>query len=150
MRHFTLAALSLALMLVMAACGSEKTPGGLQDPTAAGLPVVSAGSPLVNITLQGVAYYEDSMGSNAPGFNEDDFEFVGVSELNLQVPGSSAGRDVYRHKGDEKGYVYTYEPGYSFLNEDSRTITIDAELVRWSAAISTPTCTPTPGSLAAC
>ncbi len=40
--------------------------------------------------------------------------------------------------GGEEGYVYTFEPGQSFLNEDGRTITIKPEWVRWIATDSTP------------
>ena len=101
-------------------------------------PVVPAGAPLANLTYEGAVYYGDSRGSDNPKFNEDDLELVGVSVSNRLVPGSAAGWDIYILMGGEEGYVYTFEPGQSFLNEDGRTITIKPEWVRWIATDSTP------------
>ncbi len=163
--------IGLAVLIVVGlACGAEEK----QDPANAGpesdaqqvqgqpgpsgspeentSPVVPAGAPLANLTYEGAVYYGDSRGSDNPKFNEDDLELVGVSESNHLVPGSAAGWDIYRLKGGEEGYVYTFEPGQSFLNEDGRTITIEPEWVRWITVGSTPLffCTPTPRSSAAC
>ena len=158
------------LMVVGLACGAEEK----QDPANAGpasdaqqaevqpgpsgspgentSPVVPAGAPPANLTYEGAVYYGDSFGRDDPKFNEDDFELVGVSVSNPLVPGSATGWDIYRLKGGEEGYVYTFEPGQSFLNEDGRTITIEPEWVRWITIGSTPLyfCTPTPQSSAAC
>ena len=162
--------IGLAVLIVVGfACGAEeKQVSAIAGPAsdtqqaqgqtgASGLPVentspvVPAGAPLMSLTYEGVVYYGDSLSADeAANFNEDDFEFVGVSESNPLVPGSAAGWDMYRLKGGEEGYIYTLEPGRSFLNEDGRTITIEPEWSRWIADDPRPICTPTPNSSAAC
>ena len=109
-------------------------------------PVVPAGSPVASLIYEGAIHYADSLGRDNPRFNEDDLELVGVSKSNRLVPGSAAGWDIYKLKGGEEGYIYTFSPGQSFLNEDGRTITTDPKWVLWIAAGSTPLffCTPTP------
>ena len=142
--------LGLAVLIVVAlACGAEKN----QDPAIPGSPgestspVVAAGSPPANVTFEGAVYYGDSLATDDPKFNEDDLELVGVSESNQLVPGSATGWDIYGLKGGEEGYVYTFSPGQSFLNEDGRTITIKPKWVRWFVLSDfTPLCTPTPSA----
>ncbi len=132
----------VALIVVGLACGAEKK----QDPASTS-PVIAAGSPLANVTYEGAVYYGNSPASDDPKFNEDDLELVGVSESNQLVPGSATGWDIYRLKGGEEGYVYTFSPGQSFLNEDDRTITIKPKWVRWFVLSDfTPLCTPTPSA----
>ncbi|MAF52482.1 MAG: hypothetical protein FI707_02305 [SAR202 cluster bacterium] len=101
-----------------------------EDPPAA----VPQGAPLVSMTYEGAVYYWDSLSADeAANISEDDLELVGVSESNPLVPGSAAGWDVYKLKDGEEGYVYRFDPGESFKNEDGRTITIEPEWSRWSA-----------------
>ncbi len=161
--------IGLAVLIVVGlACGAEEK----QDPANAGpasdaqqahgqpgpsgspgentSPVVPAGAPLANLTYEGAVHYADSLGRDDPKFNEDDLELVGVSESNRLVPGSAAGWDIYKLKGGEEGYIYTFEPGQSFLNEDGRTIMTEPKWVLWIAADPKPLCTPTPDSIAAC
>ena len=101
-------------------------------------PVVPAGAPVASLIYEGVIHYWDSLGSDDPKFNEDDFELVGVSKSSRLVPGSATGWNMYKLKGGEEGYIYTFEPGQSFLNEDGRTITREPYWVRHAAAGSTP------------
>ena len=49
------------------------------------------------------------------------------------------GLNIYKLKDGEVGYLYTLEPGQSFLNEDGTTITFEAEWQRWVAADSSGT-----------
>ncbi len=97
----------------------------------------------MSLIYEGAVHYYDR---DDQKFNEDDLELVGVSESNRLVPGSAAGWDIYKLKGGEEGYIYTFSPGQSFLNEDGRTITTEPQWVLWIAAGSTPLffCTPTP------
>ncbi len=144
--------IGLAVLIVVGlACGAEEN----QDQSQLGLsgspgedtsPVVPAGSPVASLIHEGAIHYADSLGRDNPRFNEDDLELVGVSKSNRLVPGSAAGWDIYKLKGGEEGYIYTFSPGQSFLNEDGRTITTEPQWVLWIAADSTPLffCTPTP------
>jgi len=44
------------------------------------------------------------------------------------------GLNIYKLKDGEEGYLYTPEPGQSFLNEDGTTITFEPEWQRWTTA----------------
>ncbi len=147
--------IGLAVLIVVGlACGAEekqdpaKQPQGQLGPSGSPgedtSPVVPAGSPVASLIQEGAIHYADSLGRDNPRFNEDGLELVGVSKSNRLVPGSAAGWDIYKLKGGEAGYIYTFSPDQSFLNEDGRTITIEPKWVRWIAADSTPLCTPTP------
>ena len=158
--------IGLAVLIVAGlGCGAEEKqepapdtqhpqgqPGPSGSPGENTSPVIPAGAPPASVIYEGaVYYYEDSLGSDDPKFKEDDLELVDVSKSDQLIPGSVTGWDIYRLKGGEEGYVYTFEPGQSFLNEDGRRITTEPEWVRWSAGDSTQFfCTPTPLSLAAC
>ncbi len=149
--------IGLAVLIVVGlACGAEEKQdpakqvqgqlGPSGSPVEDTSPVVPAGSPVASLIHEGAIHYADSLGREDPRFNEDDLELLGVSKSNRLVPGSAAGWDIYKLKGGEEGYIFTFSPGQSFLNEDGRTITTEPQWVLWIAAGSTPLffCTPTP------
>lgn len=111
--------------------GPGSRPGDIPPVTGGGTPLAPL-APLASFTYKGMVYYGNSLGREAATFNEDDLERVGsTTESNMLAPGESL--DVYMLKGDTD-HVYTFEPGWSFLNEDGRTIMIEDEWARWSAS----------------
>ncbi len=56
-----------------------------------------------------------------------------TTESNTLSSSGGESLTIYMLKGDTD-HVYTFQPGWSFLNEDGRTITIEDEWVRWSAS----------------
>ena len=115
--------------------GPTGSPGGDTEP------VIPGGAPLASLTYGGAVYYQDALSrEEAANLNENDLELVGsTSESNTLAPGSGQSLNVYRLRGDDEGSVYTLEPGQSFENEDGRTITIEPEWLRWTAADSNET-----------
>ena len=66
------------------------------------------------------------------------------AKFQIGVDKSTVGRtlqglNIYKLKDGEEGYLYTLEPGQSFLNEDGTTTTFEAEWQRWAAAESNGT-----------
>ncbi len=110
--------------------GPTGSPGGDTEP------VIPGGAPLASLTYDGAVYYQDPLSSDeAAKLNENDLEVVGsTSESNTLPPGGDETLDLYRLKDNEEGYFYTLQPGQSFENEDGRTIMIEPEWVRWTAA----------------
>ena len=147
--------IGLAVLIVVGlACGAEEKqdqaqdqPGPSGSPGEDTSPVVPAGAPPMSLIYEGAVHYYDR---DDQKFNEDDLELVGVSKSDRLVPGSATGWDIYKLKGGEEGYIYTFEPGKSFQNEDGRTITTEPNWVQWIASDSRFFCTPTPHSSAAC
>ena len=101
-------------------------------------PAILHGTPRVNLTYEGAVYYSKALSDDdIANLDENDLELVGATtESNLLLPGSGESLNIYKLKNGEEGYLYTLEPGRSFLNEDGTTITIAADWTRWAAAFS--------------
>ena len=124
---------------------AQDRPGPSGSPTVDTPPVTGGGTPPASLTYEGVVYYGNPLGREAAEFNEDDLELVGsTTDSNVLAPGDSL--DVYMLKGDTD-HAYSFEPGWSFQNEDGRTITIEPEWVRWTAADSNQTAPVSSGML---
>ena len=99
-------------------------------------PVISGGAPRASLTYEGAVYYQNPLGTNeAAKFNEDDLELIGsTSESNTLSLGSGESLRIYRLKDGEANHVYTLDAGRTFRNEDGKTISIEAEWIRWIAS----------------
>ena len=94
------------------------------------------------MTYQGAVYYQSPLSTDETAqFNKNDLELVGsTSESNTLSPGGGESLEVYRLTDGEANHVYTLDAGTTFRiegetghNEDGKTITIEAEWVRWVA-----------------
>ena len=76
-------------------------------------------------------------------------------ESNLIAPSSGESLKIYRLKSGEAGHVYTLAPGHSFQDEGEdghtiTTITVEAEWIRWTAAVSNETAPVSSGMMVPC
>ena len=115
---------------------APKTSEQISPPTGDTPSVISGSSPRASLTYEGGVYYQNPQGTDeAAKFNEDDLQLVGsTSESNTLSPGGGDSLTIYRLKDGEASQVYTLDAGRTFRNEDGKTITIEAEWIRWIAS----------------